>query len=52
MKDSFSPISRWVFLFLVGLFSLWLSACADGANQALVEPAPDRPTFVWIFSDP
>lgn len=34
----------WVALIL-------LAACAGGAGEA-VKPAPDQPTFVWIFSDP
>lgn len=43
---------RWgVALLALGALALTATACA-GKAEPRVEPASDRPTFVWIFSDP
>lgn len=44
---------RWIILAVLVWLLTWLAACSNNNTaQPLVEPAPDRPTFVWIFSDP
>lgn len=55
MKTTSRTTAAWAFLTLMALILGGLSACSsDSASQPVVEPAPDpdRPTFVWIFSDP
>lgn len=43
---------RWAAALLaLGALALTATACAGG-GRAQVQPASDRPTFVWIFSDP
>lgn len=44
---------RRIILALLALLLTWLAACSDNNTAPpLVEPAADRPTFIWIFSDP
>jgi hypothetical protein len=53
IKRTFTKAPRWIILALLALLLTWLAACSgNNAAQSLVEPAPDRLTFVWIFSDP
>ncbi|HEX6383250.1 MAG TPA: hypothetical protein VF177_01140 [Anaerolineae bacterium] len=52
MRSIFCQIPRQVFLLLAGLLLAGLVACSGDNSQAPVEPTLDRPTFVWIFSDP
>lgn len=50
MRHILTRFTWWTLLLLAG--SLFV-ACSEGdAASPLVQPAPDRPTFVWIFSDP
>lgn len=42
----------WIIAILAALIVLGLTACGEPADESAVEPAADRPTFVWIFSDP
>lgn len=43
---------RWVVAALaLGIAAATSTACA-GEAEPRVSPASDRPTFVWIFSDP
>ena len=45
-------MTRWVaVLGLVAIAIVLLSACG-GRPSPQVTPTRDRPTFVWIFSDP
>ena len=52
MKKTFAKLPWWAILALMGLILTGLVRCGDGRSQSLAEPASDRPTFVWIFSDP
>lgn len=53
MKQTFAKVPRWLILAVLTFLLTWLAACSgNNVTQPLVEPAPDRPTFVWIFSDP
>jgi hypothetical protein len=42
----------WATLVLATLILLGLSGCSESTDEPSVQPAADRPTFVWIFSDP
>lgn len=50
MHQLFARFTWWVLLLIVG--TLFVACSDNNITQPLVEPAPDRPTFVWIFSDP
>lgn len=50
MRHIFTKLSWWVLLLLAGL--LFTACSGNETTSPLAEPAPDRPTFVWIFSDP
>lgn len=50
MRRLFVRLTGWILLLLAG--SLLLACSESEATSSLAEPAPDRPTFVWIFSDP
>jgi hypothetical protein len=50
MRRLFVWFTWWVLLLLAG--SLFVACSESEATSPLAEPAPDRPTFVWIFSDP
>lgn len=50
MRHIFTKLSWWALLLLAG--SLFVACSNNNAILSLVEPASDRPTFVWIFSDP
>lgn len=53
MIRTFAKAPRWITLAVLALLLTWLAACGgNNATQPLAEPAADRPTFVWIFSDP
>lgn len=53
MKQTFAKVPTWLILAVLTFLLTWLAACSgNNTAQPLVEPAPDRPTFVWIFSDP
>lgn len=50
MRHLFTKVVWWAFLLLAG--SLFVACGKSEETAPLIEPAPDRPTFVWIFSDP
>lgn len=54
-KQGYAPsvtVSGWVLtLVLMGVLLSLVAGCT-GETPAAVEPAADRPTFVWIFADP
>ncbi len=43
---------RWVVAALALGIAAAISTACGGQAESRVAPAPDRPTFVWIFSDP
>lgn len=44
--------SWWAMLILAALLLFGLTSCRGSVGESAVEPAVDRATFVWIFSDP
>ena len=45
-------MTRWLAVFGLGAIATVLFTACDGRASTEVAPADDRPTFVWIFSDP
>lgn len=50
MKRHFKQF--WWVILVAALILLGLSGCSEPSDEPSVQPAADRPTFVWIFSDP
>ncbi len=50
MRQLFARFIWWTLLLLAG--SLFVACSDSNTTSPLAEPATDRPTFVWIFSDP
>jgi len=46
-----AAIARLALALSILLWPGLIAACSDTGSVA-VAPAPDRPTMVWIFSDP
>jgi hypothetical protein len=45
-------MTRWLAVFGLGAIALILFTACGGRPSPQVAPAQNRPTFVWIFSDP